>query len=259
MSVKMMAAIFESRSLGPTKRLVMLALADHADDTGRCYPSIVRLQDRTGLSERAVRDNIRALEAEGYLNVTLSAGPGGKNLYTVNPEGGQQMPPAVNAPGSKCPPGGHLVPVRGAPDAPEPSGTINKPPEDRSAREIAAVLEAWAPPKAVASFMAYRKKTKAKALTMTGAERLAKGLAEIFAAGFDPGDALGLAEERGWVTVKPDWYFRERGGENGAHNSPQRPNGPGPRGAAGIVAGFAAAARQGLGRAQPDSGGISGG
>lgn len=92
-------------------------------------------------------------------------------------------------------------------------------------REVAEILEAWASPEAVASFLEYRRKSKAKGLTLTAAKRVAKSLAEIFAAGFDPGDALGMAEERIWVTVKPDWYFREIGGSNGTHGRRQIPQG----------------------------------
>ncbi|PHQ71452.1 MAG: hypothetical protein COB97_01995 [Paracoccus sp.] len=45
MSVRIMSAVFESRELGSTARLILLALADHADDEGRCYPSIARLSE----------------------------------------------------------------------------------------------------------------------------------------------------------------------------------------------------------------------
>jgi len=122
-----MSAVFESKTLGPTERLVMLALADHADDSGRCYPSNSRLCERTGLSERAVRQNVRALESGGFLSVLIGAGQAGANVYIVRPHGGQEMPPAGNAPGTICRQGGHDVPLGGAPDAPKPSVTINEP------------------------------------------------------------------------------------------------------------------------------------
>lgn len=150
MSVKIMAAIFESETLGPTERLIMLALADHADDTGRCYPSIVRLAQRTGLSERAVRTNIRTLELSGYITVHIGAGPGGKNVYFVRanpapPAPGTSCPPAPPAPGTSCPTAptalgtscppaydDHLtrqeIPVTPAAGAPEPPRTTIEPP-----------------------------------------------------------------------------------------------------------------------------------
>lgn len=130
-----MSAIFESKTLAPTERLVMLALADHADDAGRCYPSVSRLCDRTGLSERAVQSNVRKLVGQGYIKVIPGGGKSKSNVYFVTAN------PAVNAPNSDaiprttCPPQ-EMHPAADAPqtpqllrsnpaaDAPEPSGTI---------------------------------------------------------------------------------------------------------------------------------------
>ena len=108
-----MSAIFDSEALGPTERLIMLSLADHADDSGRCYPSISRLCTRTGLSERAVRTNIRALEKSGYLAIQIGAGQGGANLYTITPTPAADAPRQEMPPGSRCPEGGQQVPQRG--------------------------------------------------------------------------------------------------------------------------------------------------
>ena len=57
------------------------------------------------------------------------------------------------------------------------------------------------------SFTAWRKKIK-KPLTETAAIRIAKTLAAINAAGGDASDALGMAEERGWMSIKFEWYFQ---------------------------------------------------
>lgn len=98
MSVRIMSQVFESDTLEATPRLIMLALADHADDAGRCYPSIPRLCQRTGLKERAVQTNIRKLEAAGYLRIIPGQGPKGCNVYFVIPT------PAPNAPRTRCTP-----------------------------------------------------------------------------------------------------------------------------------------------------------
>lgn len=124
-----MSAVFDS-NLPSTQRLVMLSLADHADDDGRCYPSISRLCKRTGLSERAVQSNLKRLQSDGYLTIKKNAGPKGSNVFFVHPTPAanappQQMHPAANAP---LPPQ-EMHPTPAA-DAPEPSGTINKPPEN---------------------------------------------------------------------------------------------------------------------------------
>lgn len=135
MSVRLMAAVFESETLGPTERLIMLALADHADDKGRCYPSIERLCQRTGLSQRAIQTNIRKLTESGYIVVQHGGGKGRANVYLVraNPAtdaGYGNENPAPDAgykPRTKCRVSGqtpHLLRSNPAADAPQPSGTI---------------------------------------------------------------------------------------------------------------------------------------
>jgi hypothetical protein len=95
--------------------------------------------------------------------------------------------------------------------------TILEPSKSKdNAREVASHLELYASPDAVRSFISYRKRHKAGALTVTAAKRLAATLRDIMGQGFDPDDALGMAEERGWQTIKPEWYFKEKG--NGAGN-----------------------------------------
>lgn len=96
------------------------------------------------------------------------------------------------------------------------------PPPDKPS-DIAACLEAWASPGAVTSFIAYRRKTKGKALTLTAAKRLAENLKAIFDGGGNTDDALGMAEERGWQTIQPDWYFNAK--KRQANGNGQYPTG----------------------------------
>ncbi len=79
-------------------------------------------------------------------------------------------------------------------------------------------LSQWASPEACLSFIAYRKKHKSKALTERAAKMLANNLQEIFNAGHDPTDALGLAELRGWAAVSLEWYENAKGRNNGKSN-----------------------------------------
>jgi hypothetical protein len=77
------------------------------------------------------------------------------------------------------------------------------------------ILSEYADVEAVKSFIAYRKKQR-KPLTLTAAKRLSDELRTITDRDGDPSDALGMAEERGWQTVKADWYFK--GSSKGANN-----------------------------------------
>jgi len=75
------------------------------------------------------------------------------------------------------------------------------------------ILAHFATGAAALSFVAWRKRIK-KPLTETAALRLAKTLDEINRAGGDASDALGMAEEHGWQTIKAEWYFGKRTGAN---------------------------------------------
>lgn len=53
---------------GATQKAVMLALADHANDEGEgAYPSLTRLEIKTGLGRGKVSVTLRALKDAGYL------------------------------------------------------------------------------------------------------------------------------------------------------------------------------------------------
>lgn len=75
MSIKLMSKVFDGRfdwgsgaPTEPTIKLVLLALADHASDTGEAvYPSIAHICAKTGLSRHAVKDTLAASRKRGIL------------------------------------------------------------------------------------------------------------------------------------------------------------------------------------------------
>lgn len=124
-----MSAVFESRTLGPTDRLVLLALADHAGDDGSCYPSIARLCQRTGLGERAVQKALKRLRDAGQITAKIGGGRGNSTLYTITLNPALETPfykPSIRNPvyDDINPAFNALNPAR---DAPEPSITIIEP------------------------------------------------------------------------------------------------------------------------------------
>ncbi|WP_162941560.1 helix-turn-helix domain-containing protein [Desertimonas flava] len=72
------------------RRLVLLSLANHANDEGWCFPSIATISREAGLSERRCHDAIRWLLAEGYIDRTINGAPKEmvgqyrSNLYLLN-------------------------------------------------------------------------------------------------------------------------------------------------------------------------------
>lgn len=66
MSLRLMSAAWAA-NLPSTPKLVLLALADNANDEGNCAPSMKRIAQKCSLTERAVLNNINLLELGGFL------------------------------------------------------------------------------------------------------------------------------------------------------------------------------------------------
>jgi len=67
MSIRIMANVWEHPGINSTQKLVLLALADWANDEGMCWPSIQRIADKCSLTKRAVQKALRAIEDMGML------------------------------------------------------------------------------------------------------------------------------------------------------------------------------------------------
>ena len=78
-------------------KVTLLALADHCDDSGVCYPSIKRLAEKTGLSRSTINSHIKKLQVSGVLPVLPvyeDNGSRGTNLYKLLIDGvGQNLTP----------------------------------------------------------------------------------------------------------------------------------------------------------------------
>lgn len=101
MSIKIMSAIFETEffdlplpheegqekarmAKASSVKLVMLALADHANDDGECYPGLSRLETKTALSRQGLVDVLSAIRNNGLAFVSDEPSRLGSNLYTIN-------------------------------------------------------------------------------------------------------------------------------------------------------------------------------
>ena len=209
MSIRVMSAVWDIEDIDSSECLVLIALADHADDMGRCYPSIGRLAKRTKLSDRGVQKVISRLIEKGFVTVTPCAGQGGANLYTVTATPEPRSPLNDVHPRTEFTTPPNHVRETPEPRSPKPSRTTIEPSVSIPAGEKPAdILGQVASPEAARSFIAFRSKIK-KPLTDTAARRVAASLTLIANQGGDADDALGMAEERGWQSVKPEWYFKE--------------------------------------------------
>lgn len=83
MSIRLMTAVWEQADVAGGELLVLLALADAANDKGLCWPSVHTLARKSRLSERHVVRILRSLENSGLLEVQRGCAGFGTNLYRV--------------------------------------------------------------------------------------------------------------------------------------------------------------------------------
>ena len=104
--------------------LVMLAIADFANDDGKAWPSVGTLAEKSRLSERETRYVLRELERSGELKTLRNKGPRGCHVYEIKTAetqgaeiaGGQILPGAISNNG-----GAICDTLEGQCSAPEPS------------------------------------------------------------------------------------------------------------------------------------------
>lgn len=84
MSVSTMAAAWKGSIHGGTELLMLLAIADFADDEGNAYPSIGTLAKKCRMKQRNVNYLIKTLQESGELEIRIGQGPKGTNRYRIN-------------------------------------------------------------------------------------------------------------------------------------------------------------------------------
>ena len=77
-----MTAVWDREDLSSTQKLVLLSLADWANDEGLCWPSINRLAIKTSMAGRSVQRIIRDLESMGFIKRDEVLGKG--NRYWIS-------------------------------------------------------------------------------------------------------------------------------------------------------------------------------
>ena len=83
MSIRVMSRVWEESSHSGAHLLMLLAVADFADDQGRAYPSVATLAQKCRVKARAANYTIRDLKNNGELDIKLGAGPRGTNMYRI--------------------------------------------------------------------------------------------------------------------------------------------------------------------------------
>jgi hypothetical protein len=123
MSLKALTHVWEHSKQEGGNLLVMLALADYADEKGRSFPAIATLAKKSRLSERQVQRATKKLEEDGEIEILKNAGMCGSNVYQIKRlTSGDKMSPCQNV-------GGDMDGKNGVtPTTPKPPG---EPPDHK--------------------------------------------------------------------------------------------------------------------------------
>ncbi|BDT68536.1 hypothetical protein os1_27190 [Comamonadaceae bacterium OS-1] len=83
MSIRTMARVWDQSQHSGSELLMLLALADFADDDGNSYPAVPTLAAKCRMTPRNANHILAALRASGELQVLLNEGPRGTNRYRI--------------------------------------------------------------------------------------------------------------------------------------------------------------------------------
>lgn len=99
MSAKYTFAVYDTIVGSAKEKLVLLKLADNANDEGVCWPAMGYLQNHTELSRSSLLRALKSLEEKGFLTITRRKSDDGKqnlsNIYKLILPSAIVTPPSV--------------------------------------------------------------------------------------------------------------------------------------------------------------------
>ena len=246
MSMMLMVQALKTKVGSPLRKLVLVKLADQANDDGECWPSYQSIAEACEMSRRTVISHIEWLEENGFLRRNYRKSKEGlsrSNVFVLTIESGANAAPqgANNSPrgANAAPPSGENFAPGGANAA--PIETVNEsisfesvnesggaPTRDPAPREPSPPppakperFDAWAVLSDMGverkHFDAWMQARKRKRLSSPIDEvALAAFFREIGKVGLTAHDAARMCAEKGWGSIESNWdCFRQRTPQRG--------------------------------------------
>lgn len=219
MSMSLMVDAMKLKIGNPTRKLVLIKLADNANDNGICWPSYDHIAEQCEISRRTAIRQVKELVDMGLIKVTYREGEKGNstNIYKLSLGGDKLTPPS------------DIVSL--------PSDPVSPPPSDRMSPRTSHSFEPVNEPKKInkkvsgisleslpeqiskqvaKDFIDHRKALK-KPLTQKAFE-LAMSSA-IKCVGVTPDQAIDICIERGWQTPRPEWIANHLNSSRSNHQT----------------------------------------
>ena len=207
MSMSLMVKAMKAEVGNPLRKLVLIKLADNANDKGECWPSYQHIADQCEISRRSVMRHIDALIADGFVSKRSRKTPDGAttNVYALRFEvaeaedlrGDRESPPGV----TESHQGGDTVSLGGG-DRESPRTSHSLEPVNEPKRTLTPSPVDWIDDETWTDFLAHRKSIK-KPLSQEAQKRLIKKLERLRADGQDAVAVLDESITQGWAGVFP--------------------------------------------------------
>jgi hypothetical protein len=223
MSMELMVKAMKAKVGNPLRKLVLLKLADNANDQGECWPSYNYIAEQCEMSRRSVMDHVKKLEKSGFLRREYRKGVKGNssNVFHLDfdentglggesaalPSESVALPPSESA---ALPSESAALPLVNLLH-PEP---VTLEPVNESLKDVVTTSKkspldfskwpALPSDQVFKDWLAIRKQKKAK-LTQTAVNRLAPHLVKAVAAGCSVDDVFELCASRCWIGFEFDW------------------------------------------------------
>ena len=182
-----MSAVWERDDLTSTQKLVLLALADWANDEGLCWPSIDRVALKASLTSRGVQKTMRALEEMQFLRKEEIKGRG--NKYWVSLPMNDVHPRTTFTP-----------PVSQVHPSPEPRSPNTLKIHQLTTKYIIEGYPVWLPIDSWKGWVEMRNQRK-RPLTDRAKARAFTKLEALHLAGHDINELLDRSTINGWLDI----------------------------------------------------------
>lgn len=106
MSMLLMVKAMHAKVGNPLRKLVLIKLADNANDLGECWPSYQHIADQCEISRRSVITHVNKLEVMGFLKKRYRKGtekPNSSNVFILDFDGAYSSPSESPAPHGESP------------------------------------------------------------------------------------------------------------------------------------------------------------
>lgn len=230
MSMILMAKAMQLKVGNPSRKLVLIKLADNANDKGECFPSYQHVADQCEISRRSVINHIDALCEQGLVRKVYRSGEKGNssNVYKLNLDD-----PIQESPSEKS----ALGMVK---DLHQPSEKSAPPPSEKSAPRTSHSFEPVNEPKKKGfdakkesipdwldreiwfNWIDYRNEIKKPFKTKKTFELQVKFLLECLEGGYSPEEIINQSIANGWQGLfKPKNNHQAITSQQGSWNTPE--------------------------------------